>query len=748
MENWLGEKVGEYRLDELFGRGGVTAVFQGHTETREQPVIVKVVDPQFRLDKERFLAWGHAAATLHHPHLPPILAYGWHKTTGYWVRPRYAGISLHTLLQRLSQGHYQLALTDTLHLGQQIATALDYLHHQNEIHGAIHPANIWLRPQPEDETFPWQVTLLDSTVWAILTGRQPDLLAAFPALWPYAAPEQTQGFTPSSASDLYNLAALLYHLVTGQTPFNVHSLDEARYLHQQMTPPPPGSFRRYLSARVSAIIHKGMAKQPERRLHSAHHLRTALQQLLETEPLTGGESIRDWLTQDTLPMSLSPTPTLAELIISREGTARQLISLDKPVLTLGRSHTNDVFLSEQGVSRHHARVEWLASGWHLVDLDSTNGISIGQEKLRPRQPHRWLPDEPAYLSGYTLRWHTVNPSEQKFPATPLPPPPVLDPPVSAAERFRDVFAFAFNETSETKMAPILPDNPTLEEPVEAIPTWEESVPISPDQAEIADATTILPLSPLVQPTLEPNTPAEPMITPPLIEPMTPVSPLPVPLVRLTLVPMEIEIVPGREAFIQVIIANQGHQAERFYLRVEGLPADWVSIPENKLFLEAGAQDILQINIMNTLDKTIEPGQRTFVVRVSPETAPDIISVVTGHVHIKECISFTATLEPERVRPHVPCHIHIHNQGNIETAFSIMARSVETDAPLQFVGQAGRVVLAPGQQGSLPLTIETASRPLWGKRQNIPFRVQIRASHGDSLVKLGQLEIVPMLSLWA
>jgi len=751
MKNWLGEKLGEYRLDERLGQGGVTTVFRGRTEAREQPVIVKVVDPQFRLDKEQFLAWGHAAATLHHPHLAPILAYGWHKTTGYWVRPHDAGLSLHTLLQRLSQGHYRLSLTDILHLGQQIATALDYLHHQNEIHGAIHPANVWLKPQPDDEPVPWQATLLDSTVWAVLTGRQPNLLAAFPALWPYAAPEQTQGFTPSSASDLYNLTALLHHLITGQPPFNVHSLEEARYLHQQMPPPSPNSLRHHLSARVTAVLHKGLAKQPERRLQSASHLRLALQQLLTTKPLAEGEAIQDWFNQESSPSS-SLTPTLAELIISREGAARQLIPLDKPVLTLGRSHTNDIFLSEQGVSRHHARVEWLASGWHLVDLDSTNGVSVGQEKLRPRQPHRWLPNEPAHLSGYTLRWHTINPGEQKFPSTPLPPPPVLEPPISAADRFRDVFAFAFGENNPMEPEPVLPDTPLLAEPDSAMPmTWEIVAPNEPVESvelELTTAAAIPPSPPPIQPIIEPDTPAESMNIPPLIEPMTPVSPLPVPLVRLTLVPTEIEIVPGREAFIQVIIANQGQMAERFYLRVEGLPAEWVSIPENKLFLEPGQQDILQINIMNTLDKTIEPGQRTFIVRVSPETAPDIISVVIGHVHIKECISFTATLEPERVRPHIPCHIHIHNLGNIETAFSIMARADETDAPLQFVGQAGRVVLAPGQQGSLPLTIETTARPLWGKRQNIPFRVQIRASHGDSQIKLGQLEIVPMLPLWS
>ncbi|MBK9051326.1 MAG: FHA domain-containing protein [Chloroflexi bacterium] len=738
MENWLGKKLGEYRLHELIGRGGVTAVFRGHTEERDQSVIVKVVDPQFQVEKARFLAWGHAAATLHHPHLAPILAYGWHETTGYWARPHDAGISLHTLLQRLARGHYQLALADILRLGQQITIALDYLHHQNEIHGAIHPNNVWLKPQPDDEAMPWQVSLLDSTVWAILSGRQPDLLTAFPALWPYAAPEQTQGFTPSPTTDLYNLTALLHHLITGQPPFNVHSLDEARYLHQQTAPPTPGSFRRHLSARVSAVIHKGLAKQPERRLQSANHLRTALQQLLETEPLTGGESIRDWFSEDVPPLA-SPSPTLAELIISREGSNKQSVVLDKPVLTLGRSHANDVYLSEEGVSRHHARVEWLTSGWHLVDLDSTNGISIGEEKLRPRQPHRWLPDEPAQLSGYTLRWRTIHPGDQKFPETPLPPPPVLEPPVSAAEHFQNVFAFAFGESAAAEREPAPPETPRLEE-------------LAPDIAEevgMSTAAAIPSFSPPIQPPIiEPRTPAEPMSGPPLIEPMTPVSPLPVPLVRLTLVPSELEIVPGKEAFIQVIIANQGHQAERFYLRVEGLPADWVSIPENQLLLEAGAQDILQINIMNTLDKTIEPGQRTFIVRVSPETAPDIISVATGHVHIKECISFAATLEPERVRPRVPCLVHIHNLGNTETAFSIMARSVETDAPLEFVGQAGRVVLAPGEQGSLPLTIETPLRPLWGRRQNIPFRVQIRASHGDSQIKLGQLEIVPVLSLWS
>ncbi len=240
---------------------------------------------------------------------------------------------------------------------------------------------------------------------------------------------------------------------------------------------------------------------------------------------------------------------------------------------------------------------------------------------------------------------------------------------------------------------------------------------------------------------------EPIMLPPLIEPMTPVAPLPVPLVRLTLTPHEIEIVPGREAFIQVLIANQGQQTERFYLRVEGLPPDWVTVPENRLTLGPGQQDILQINVLNTLSKGTEPGQRTFIVRVSPESAPDIVSVVTGYVHIKESISFLAELEPTRVRPSAPMKVKVHNTGNMEATFTIMGRTADGEQTIHFQGQAGRLLLQPGQQGELPLTLQTASRPLIGKPQTIPFRVQVRASHGDSQVLLGQLDITPLLPIW-
>ncbi|MCL4869701.1 MAG: FHA domain-containing protein [Anaerolineae bacterium] len=771
--DWSGEQLGEYQLQELLGEGGVTAVFRGRNLLSDQTVIIKLLHPHLSPDEKRFRQWGHAAATLHHPHLAPILAYGWHQQTGYWVRPAYDGLSLAVLLQRLASRHSHITLADTLTLGQQAAAALDYLHHQNEIHGAIHPVNLWLIPLSDNDDTPWKLTVLDSGVWSLLAGRHPHLLTPFPSLWPYAAPEQTDGFTPSPATDLYNLAANLYHLITGQPPFITHSLDEARYHHQQVVPLPPANLRPQLSPKVTAILQKGLAKQPGHRLQSASHLLAALREVSKSKDTTGGESVQEWLTSHK--MSAPPVaPSPAELIISHTGSPEQRISLDKPILTIGRSQKNDLPLPEQGVSRYHARIEWLGTGWHLLDLDSTNGVWMSQERLRPRQPYHWAANEPAQLGGFTLRWQPIDPNQQPLSIPPLPPPPSQEQDISAAERFRAVFPLAFglatkDEGTMTESEPshFGPPSSLLIRPGdEGQITERESTLFDPpssllvrtgDEGRITESESPLfghPSTLLVttgdegwMPESEPSVPDFSPSLLPLIEPMTPVSPLPVPLVNLTLIPTMVEITPGQESFIQVLITNQGQMAERFYLQVEGLPPTWVSIPENRLVLEAGEQDVLQINLLNTLERAVEPGQRTFIVRVSPETAPDIVTVATGYVQIKENISFTATLTPEQVRPQQPCVVQIHNLGNIETTFALLARTSDNETPLQFTGQAERLRLAPGQQGSLPLTIWTSTRPLWGKPQTIPFRVQIKASHGDTQIKVGEIEIPPIMPLW-
>jgi pSer/pThr/pTyr-binding forkhead associated (FHA) protein len=67
----------------------------------------------------------------------------------------------------------------------------------------------------------------------------------------------------------------------------------------------------------------------------------------------------------------------------------RLVPLDGPRLTVGRSGDNDVALaSDNEVSRFHALLERVGSGWFVRDLGSKNGTFVNGERLAGERPLR------------------------------------------------------------------------------------------------------------------------------------------------------------------------------------------------------------------------------------------------------------------------------------------------------------------------------------------------------------------------
>ena len=56
--------------------------------------------------------------------------------------------------------------------------------------------------------------------------------------------------------------------------------------------------------------------------------------------------------------------------------------LDAPVTVLGRSRQCDVVINDPNVSRRHAEVRREGDGYVLVDLDSTNGITLNGQGVK------------------------------------------------------------------------------------------------------------------------------------------------------------------------------------------------------------------------------------------------------------------------------------------------------------------------------------------------------------------------------
>ena len=76
------------------------------------------------------------------------------------------------------------------------------------------------------------------------------------------------------------------------------------------------------------------------------------------------------------------------LVVLQGNEAGQRRVVERTML-LGRDPSNDLVLTDVGVSWHHARVEDRGDSWALVDLDSTNGTFVNRARvsehvLRPR----------------------------------------------------------------------------------------------------------------------------------------------------------------------------------------------------------------------------------------------------------------------------------------------------------------------------------------------------------------------------
>ena len=71
----------------------------------------------------------------------------------------------------------------------------------------------------------------------------------------------------------------------------------------------------------------------------------------------------------------------------RSGALRgQRYSIKTPIVNVGRADYNDLVLTDQSVSTTHAKLQRREGVWVVVDLDSTNGTFVDDERIKGEAP--------------------------------------------------------------------------------------------------------------------------------------------------------------------------------------------------------------------------------------------------------------------------------------------------------------------------------------------------------------------------
>ena len=261
-----GDVVAGYRIESRIGRGGMGVVYLAEHQTLRRRAALKIIAPDLAEDsdfRQRFLREARIAATLTHPNVVTVYDAGEVDGLLYIAMQYVPGPDLSAILREERRlGPYRV-----LDIARQIAAALDAAHSHGLIHRDVKPANVLIDGRHAYLTDFGLTKDRGSASGASLT-RAGEVVGTTH----YLAPEQVDGREVDGRADVYALACMIFHTLTGEVPFPRDNDMAVLYAHLHDDPPKLTERRKGLPPGLDAVIEKAMDKQPERRFGSCEEL--------------------------------------------------------------------------------------------------------------------------------------------------------------------------------------------------------------------------------------------------------------------------------------------------------------------------------------------------------------------------------------------------------------------------------------------------------------------------------------------
>lgn len=435
INSLIGKSLGQYRIVERIGAGGMATVFKAYQPTLDRYVAVKVLPAYHARDPifvKRFVQEARSVAKLAHPNIVQIHDFGQGEQDNitYIVMEYVDG---GTLKDRLKQA---LPVPEAINFIIQAAEGLDCAHRNGIIHRDVKPANMLVRKDRH--------LLLSDFGIAKLLEQSTSLTRVGTGIGTpqYMSPEQGMGQKVDRRSDIYSLGIVLFHCLTGHVPFAADSPLTVTVKHLNEPLPVEHLNAEGVPSPVIQVVQKMTAKQAGDRYQSADSLIEALTSALaasnlslpriyRVSPMVSNQGVYNQagsgvsyngssVASQPGPAAVSPNaicfrcgsvnssssiycticgdelsntraskdsylvngrPVLARLTIQSGAMQGRSYRFHQDVTTVGRTNGNDLIISGLSVSRRHARL-WFADGlWYVDDVGSSNGTRVNNVRL-------------------------------------------------------------------------------------------------------------------------------------------------------------------------------------------------------------------------------------------------------------------------------------------------------------------------------------------------------------------------------
>ncbi|MEQ1825983.1 MAG: serine/threonine-protein kinase [Pirellula sp.] len=311
-------QIGDYRLIQIVGRGGMGMVYRAVQEQLGRVVALKTISLVESLNAEtisRFRKEAELASSLQHPNIAQIYEIGSQTKVPYFSMEYVGGGSLADVVQDRPLKHDLATRVVAV-----LARAMEYAHQQGILHRDLKLGNVLLSPSQRPEAIPlptrnetqeidlptnptfheppgnllrFEPKIIDFGL-AIQLGRRTDepstnRIFGTPS---YMSPEQADASRGELAptSDIFSLGAILYHLLVGRPPFNAATTSETLRQVLENEPVALRSLQPQIPVDLETICLKCLRKAPSDRYSSARDLADDLQYFLDGNPIRARRS--------------------------------------------------------------------------------------------------------------------------------------------------------------------------------------------------------------------------------------------------------------------------------------------------------------------------------------------------------------------------------------------------------------------------------------------------------------------------
>src|SRR5476651_1061004 len=253
-------QFGNFLLERQIGAGGMGAVYLGRDMTLNRIVAVKVLRPELVSDQKflaTFLREAEITASLNHPNIVQVYAFGQHEGVYYMVVEYISGGSLDDKIAQRGQ----ITELEGIEIGIAVARGLECaLQRGGLIHRDIKPGNILFNSSNTPKVVDFGLSLsfettdhFDGEIWGTPY---------------YVAPEKLEREAETFKSDLYSLGATLFHAMSGRPPYEGDDPNAVAMMHLSGSVISLKAFAPDISDQTAYAVAKAMSRYPEDRYES------------------------------------------------------------------------------------------------------------------------------------------------------------------------------------------------------------------------------------------------------------------------------------------------------------------------------------------------------------------------------------------------------------------------------------------------------------------------------------------------